>query len=836
MSLPTLLKPKSILPQKWMTLEQKRKLESMKSIDWIIEYLIDRSWSGTTRPKVKIKTIGSKVGVFRSGTGTGKSTVIPPAIYAEFFEKRGVHRRIICTQPTVATTAEIPTQIVAFNKNLILGENIGFQTGSIVKKPITGILFATVGILLQHLKILTDEEFMRKYAFIIIDEVHIRSIELDTVLLYLKRFLERNYESPDCPYIILTSGTFDPDIYMNYFECPSDSFLDIVGNTFPIAENFAEFDVADYISYATDKAEQIHVEEIKDFTEFYRDILIFVSGIGQIKEIVGRIHKLNAEVFKKGLEYSKEHSARQQLKYKKGGGPEVYYLCPVSLDAESYKKGEIDYQNILANIVNVKTPIYEIQDGELTEKILEYVSASRRVYVATNAIETGLTIDSLKYCIDTGFVNESVFNPNFGTMALVLKAVTRASATQRRGRVGRKAPGVYYACYTKKTIDSLVKAQFPEIIKADSTPMLLDIIISETETTLEEINYKDIDQYDDLFQKNQFDQKWYRLNIPKQFLLQSLVFIQSPSADGLLYSIEKLRVLGFIDENYNPTILGWYASKFRKINVENCRMILAGYHHGANILDLITITCFLQAGYKLGIKRKKYKPRNILGVSEKESEKYYNLLIADEFIEYLFIWHDFMELFDDISDDLKTALKKKKMTKKDVSKLQIIERAEKWCEENNFSYEVMLKIIDARDTLIGDLLNLGLNCFYNGLNLIRGSYDLVKILRNNINEGMEEITKIKKCIYEGYRLNLYIWNDVSKQYVNSTIQHNVSVESKILSPNKLDDAIKQAQPQKIIVSSVAIRPSSNNPGLYEFFGDVISVLDGFVDVDVDFIN
>ena len=314
MSLPTLLKPGSIVEQKWMTPQQKRNLKNMSSINWIIEYLEDRAWNKKEPPKIKIKSIGSRVGVFRSGTGTGKSTVFPPAIYNKFFEERGIKKTIICTQPTVATATDIPYQIALYNKNLILGNTIGYQTGNLVRKPRMGVLFATVGILLQHLKILTDEEFMKKYSFIILDEIHLRSVEVDTTLFYLRRFLERNYEDPECPYIILTSGTFEPDIFMNYFKCPKDSFLDIVGSSFPIQDNFTNFNVTNYIEYATDLAEKIHVENISDITEnkLFRDILIFVQGGGQIKEIMNKIHALNADVFSKGLEFAKKHSDERQ--------------------------------------------------------------------------------------------------------------------------------------------------------------------------------------------------------------------------------------------------------------------------------------------------------------------------------------------------------------------------------------------------------------------------------------------------------------------------------------------------------------------------------------------
>ena len=850
MPLPTLLKSGSILEQKWMTSDQKKKLKSMTSIAWIIEYLEDRSWNKTQPPKVKIKGPGSRVGVFRSGTGTGKSTVFPPSIYDKFFLEKGVKKTIMCTQPTVATATDIPYQIVQNYPNMIIGQTIGYQTGNLTRKPSKGVLFATVGILLQHLKLLTDEEFMRKYSFIILDEIHKRSVEVDTTLFYLKRLLQRNYDNPDCPYIILTSGTFEPDIFMDYFECPKDAFLDIVGSSFPIEDNFSPFNISNYLNYAAELAEKIHVENIADIEEnkTFRDILIFVQGGGQIKKIVDHVHKLNAEVFSKGIEYAKQHSDEQQKSQKwlikKGGkgNNKQYYICPISVTSADMQKGAEDYQNLFTDISSVTVPIYELKNGELTDKIVKIVPASRRLILGTNAIETGLTIDTLKYCIDTGKENEGQFNPNFGAGILVSKNITQANARQRRGRVGRKDPGVFYACYTKETYDALPTLPFPEIVKADVTIALLDIIISETETTLIEVPKEDMDKYPNAFQMNMFDQRWYSLDIKKPFIASSLNFIQYPAADSIIYGVEKLQTLGFIDHEYKPTIIGWFGSKFRKVQLENIRMILAGYHQGANILDLITIACFVEAGHKLDIKKNKYIPRNPLKVSDAKKNYYYSMVFCDEFVEYLFIWDEFMNEIKNVSAKIKK-IALKTGGKKSGGSLEsrttvtnIMQHLEKWCEENHFNYDTMMKISNARDEMITDLLNIGLNPFYNGLNIPKGKYSLPKILKDNLNEGLEEIRKIKQCIYEGYRLNLFIWNDGLKAYISNYGHYPVSLESKLLRPLRPDIDIKQLRPQKIIVSSALLGSSNTNKGMYEFVGADICILDGYVDVDVDFMQ
>jgi HrpA-like RNA helicase len=884
--LPTLLLPGKILPQKWMDLQEKRKLSNVKSIDWIIDYIVDRSWNGDTPPKIMPTGGGHRVGVFRSGTGTGKSTVIPPYLFNKFYEERRIKKNIACTQPTIVTTVEIPYQIAMYNKNLIMGETIGYQTSSLQRKPVKGVIFLTPGVLIMHFKTLTDEEIMKKYSFILLDEIHNRSIETDTLLFYIKKFLERNYAHKDCPYIILMSGTFEPGPLMEYFKCPDDSFLDIVGSTFPIEEHFSKYDVIDYLTYVGDLVEKIHIENVDDIYEnkTFRDIIVFFQGSSQIKDLVKKIHMLNYFVFSKGLQYAKKHSKDEWAKYEKKGGDELkeksdkYYICPVILLSENFQKGEDDYRNLFSDMNTIKIPIYEFNEQGLPTKILHYATPSRRVICATNAAETGITIDSLRYVIDTGYVNEGIYNAEFNSGMLLNKNITKANVRQRRGRVGRKYEGIFYATYTKKTFDILLDEPYPDIIKADITPFLLDNIISETNTELIQIDKDDIKE--DSFQMNQFDQWWYNLNIEKPFKASELSLMQYPPIYNIKNSLEKLYVLGFIDHEYKPTLFGYIGSKFRKHTIENIRMILAGYHHGANILDLVTIAAFLRIDHKLGIKKNKYKPRDPLRVGDKEAEIIYTKVIADELIEYLFIWDDFIQEVQRITDlikekkiiggkdkkhytpneNFKNHIKLKDMIEKNklthniqsyakiglksnptiadqlFSKLNakperdsIHDLLEKWANKNRFDYESLLKITTYRDELLYYMLNIELNPYYNGLGLPRGKYNLVNIMRQNFSEGMDEIIKIKKCIYEGYRLNLLIYDEASKSYVSPYYGNKVLLDkNKILNPMLVDKI-----PKNIITTKNTLMYKTDS---YVFTGGDVSVLDGFVDIDIDYIN
>ncbi len=828
--MPTLSEKNKIVPAKWMIPSMKRKIEETRGIDFLLDYIEERIWlSKDMPPKIKIKGPGSKVLVLRSGTGSGKSTMIPPALYARFFDK--INRNIIITQPTIATATDIPYQIIQYT-DLKLGQNLGFQTGTIARKPVKGILFSTTGILLQFLKTLTDEQFMRKYSFIIIDEVHNRAMDTDSTLYYVKQLLKRNYETADCPFVILMSGTFDPKPFMDYFQCPKENFLDVLGSSFPIEDHFTKYDLSNYLEYAVDLVERLHIENIDDVVSDakIRDILVFIQGNVQIKMLSDKIHYLNTKVFSRGLEYARKHNEEQQAKYKKIGGrasapPDAYYLAPIGLMSRNIQKGGREYKDLYSDISSVSVEIYEFDaEGNRTDKILDVVYASRRVMLGTNSIETGLTIDTLKYCIDTGYVKESMFYPNLNCQILIDKNVSQASSRQRRGRVGRKAPGQFYACYTADVYRDMQPLPAPDIVKEDISLFLLNIILSETKTTLEISDYSD-----EAFQMSKYDQNWYSLKTEMPFYASKLDFIQSPSADSLGYSIEKLATLGFIDHEYKPTIIGLYGAKFRKLSIENIRMILAGYQHGANVLDLITIACCIEIGFEIGIQRRKYVPRNPLGVSADESIFYNKILFADEFIEYLFIWYDFMQAIEKVG----AVLEKNSIA--GAKKAIPINYVPGWCEENGFKLDGLMRVVELRDEILGDMLTMGINPYYNGLDLPRGTYNLVSILRRNLTDGMQEIIKIKHCIYEGYRLNVCIWDIHRKAYISGN-HIALSLDSKLTKAMTPDADLKQTRPQKIIVSGITLMESFFDKGNYDFVGGEVSVLDGFVDVDIDFVS
>jgi len=62
-------------------------------------------------------------------------------------------------------------------------------------------------------------------------------------------------------------------------------------------------------------------------------------------------------------------------------------------------------------------PIYSQLSSDIQAKIFE-ASESRKCIVATNIAETSLTLDGVKFVVDSGFCKLKVYNPKIGMDAL----------------------------------------------------------------------------------------------------------------------------------------------------------------------------------------------------------------------------------------------------------------------------------------------------------------------------------------------------------------------------------------------------------------------------------
>jgi HrpA-like RNA helicase len=831
MPIPTLLLPGFIIPPKGMSKTEKELLKNMTGMDYLMNSIGDRiGLVRNTFGKIKSNSIGGRVFILKSGTGSGKSTSIPPEFYTRFQTR--TMKNIVVTQPRILTAKSIAEDVPINYPNIKMDINVGFSTG-IIKRSISekGITYMTTGTLLQQILSITYEEFVDKYSLIVIDEVHVRDINVDMLLYQIKKMLNLYWDKPNCPIIIIMSATIDQTNFINYFDVPNINSIEFLGSTFPIECNFPKYDISNYIEFIIHTSIDIHTKNGLDISENheFRDILIFLQGKMQVDKIITALNMFNSNLLKSSTDNSVNVDGKNS---EISDSNLINYIAPITLTSATFVASDVEYQNLFSNINTIMIPVYKLLDNGTLDinNIQEWVIPTRRIIVATNVAETGITIKTLKYCIDSGFVNNSEFNPVFGVSGLFNKNIDMGMAIQRKGRVGRKSNGKWYPCYTEKIYNNLNPNQIADILKSDITIQLLGVITTETESAFvktDNLSINELDEKDQFFGTNAItDSDKYLLTHAKKFNLSTVDLFEVPSSSSFIYSLEKLYVLGFIDSYYNPTVLGMYSKGFTRLSIENIKMILSGYSRGANIMDLITIVAFLSVGDHK-IYTKKYTPINVLkpNVSDNEYSFYYKNVIGCQFIEFVLIWNMYSEFLNNVF------IKNHKKSNSGISSKFTTNSIIKWCSDNNLQYSGLVAIANFRDEILASMIDLGFNPYYNGLGLKNHKYNLLKIIKSDLNEGICEIKKIKKCLINSYRLNLITWDDTNKTYI---INHKkIPV---VISKNKLISDIGNDSITKnsvfIIASNIILSESFS--GIFEFtVRSPISIIDS-LDIDINF--
>jgi ATP-dependent RNA helicase DHX29 len=319
---------------------------------------------------------------------------------------------------------------------------------------------------------------------LILDEVHERSIETDFFLVVLKRLLVKRKDLK----VILMSATVDAERFSDYLG--GAPVLKVPGRTFPVqdfyledtieATNFvveddpknirfrknewddndAELDFdngsgcmgANLNTYkretkvALSKIDHYRIpydlilkllEKIAtdpEYTDYSKAILVFLPGMGEIR-------RLNDMIL--------GHPLFGQYRNEKNGGGWLVYPLHSTIASE-----------------------------EQEQAFLIPPEGTRKIVLATNIAETGITIPDVTAVIDTGKHKEMRFDEKRQLSRLVETFVSRANAKQRRGRAGRVQPGICWHLFTRERHDKLLAdQQTPEIMRLSLQDLVLRVKI-----------------------------------------------------------------------------------------------------------------------------------------------------------------------------------------------------------------------------------------------------------------------------------------------------------------------------------------------------------------------
>lgn len=716
------------------------------------------------------KYLVDRILILVSKTGSGKSTALPTMtlrILSNAIRKGG---SILVTEPRISNAVSIGREQKEVPWNKDIKDMIGIKTGPLRENVKRGLIFATIGVLLAQLKTLSDDKIIEMYRIIILDECHVRDVQTDGVFIKLLQFYQRNITRgiKNLPFLILTSATFDTDKYAKFFGVHPDilsederervrefgcgNMISVTGQTFPVEMNWPQTGTNDYLQTSAEIAIKIHKSNLDD-KPGKNDILIFVPGSGEGRTVAMHLNKANA-AFR-----SKESK--------------IPPYTVIYIDSKAISSQNSDYQILYTP--HDKLKITSLEDSKILLPVF------RRIILSSTAMETGVTVDSLKYVEDCGWNRSSESYFPWGYRGLTTRPATQSMITQRKGRCGRLFPGSFYATYTEKTFGELQENQLPGILTEGSNSIFLDLVL----------NFSTV---------------------------QELQMLDLPPADALHYSVNSAIKFGFIngcgpDPKWKITEMGKLASKFSRIEMFEARILFLSYVWGVNLYDMVNIVSIMNKQRKDFVVSKKsshgdegYVELIELALSENvfvyfknevKSMDAFKLLVSCELIEHSLVLEGFIRKNNEYL-----------FTGKQMNEL--IE----WCEKKSIKYDGMMEILTRREDIINDLIAAGFDPFKSP-----GK----RISEVKIGELFDLICRIKRCLFDGLHDNVLA--------MENGVYKNKGKKIEVATSMKFDKA------NEILVGTIRLELMSSKdsreakPLFYKLVGYNVCVLDGYVDYD-----
>lgn len=123
-------------------------------------------------------------------------------------------------------------------------------------------------------------------------------------------------------------------------------------------------------------------------------------------------------------------------------------------------------------------PLYgNLPQKEQNKILFPERNSKKRVVLSTPLAETSLTIEGISAVVDSGWCRKPVYNPTNGLTTLKTMRISKSSADQRAGRAGRLGPGFCLRLWDKSIHHSLPDFHPPEIINADLTSLVLEVLL-----------------------------------------------------------------------------------------------------------------------------------------------------------------------------------------------------------------------------------------------------------------------------------------------------------------------------------------------------------------------
>ncbi|WP_428814719.1 ATP-dependent helicase HrpB [Streptomyces albus subsp. chlorinus] len=359
--------------------------------------------------------------VVHAPPGTGKTTLLPLAL-SGLLADGAPARRVLVAEPR-----RMAARSAARRMAWLLGEEPGGSVGFTVRGerrvgPATRVEVVTTGVLLQRLQ--RDQE-LPGVDVVLMDECHERHLDADTALAFLLDV--RATLRPDDLSVIAASATQDSAAWARLLSAP---VVRGRGTSHPVEVRYAPPPAGVRPPHGTwvDPALLRHVAATvrRALREVPAgDVLCFLPGVGEIGRVAALLRDVDAQVFP------------------------LHGRAPARAQDEVLRGGDSDGSG---------------NGGGRT---------GRRVILATAVAESSLTVPGVRVVVDAGLAREPRMDHARGLGSLTTVRVSRAGAEQRRGRAGREAPGVAYACWAEAEETGRPREPAPQIAVADLTAFAL---------------------------------------------------------------------------------------------------------------------------------------------------------------------------------------------------------------------------------------------------------------------------------------------------------------------------------------------------------------------------
>ncbi|CAF2129708.1 unnamed protein product [Rotaria magnacalcarata] len=381
-------------------------------------------------------------------TGSGKTTQTAQFILDDqIFKNQGSLCRIVCSQPRRISATSVAQRVAQERGEINPGDSVGYHIRLSAQLPRKNgsILFCTTGMLLKYIEKFTSFEH---FSHIILDEIHERNIDMDFLLIFIKRLLKLR---PNIK-VILMSASIQAEKFSSYFEnCP---ILSIPGNMYSVREYFLE-DYITKLKYPYDNRtnnqrshRKLNNEEVdKNYDHYISELQFDLASQHKSIDVLKKIQAI-------GTDFNLEINCDLVVSV-------IEFICRISSQGTIlvFLPGWSDItkctqllrqRSLLASYLHI-LPLHSLLPLCNQQEIFNPSPhpTLRKVILSTSIAETSITIDDVIYVIDTGRTKASDYDLETQGKCLLPTNVSRANLLQRKGRAGRTQPGECYRLFTR---------------------------------------------------------------------------------------------------------------------------------------------------------------------------------------------------------------------------------------------------------------------------------------------------------------------------------------------------------------------------------------------------